>query len=320
MNVGLVGLGGMGTVHYHNYLHIPDARVAAVVGTADADRARAAEWGVPIYESIQRMVESQTIDLVDICTPTYLHKQLTLQSLALGKPTITEKPVALTLDDALEMYAAADRAGVPLYVAQVMQFSKEIQTLRQAVREEWYGKPLDASFTRLSARPQWTQGNWLLDKAKSGLVPFDLHIHDLDVMVSLFGKPLDLRYVSCGGEGRPYREHYRFDYAFKGLHANAEAAWLNAAIPFTVGWRVYFERGMLIRDDRGLSGYDEHGRNTYYNIEDEVKIPTGINIAPTGWFLRELSHFLDCARRGEPSPLVPREQVLTVLETLQQID
>ncbi|HPS82468.1 MAG TPA: Gfo/Idh/MocA family oxidoreductase, partial [Candidatus Limiplasma sp.] len=95
MNIALVGLGGMGTVHYMNYQHIPGANVVAVVGTTEADRAKAGAWGVPIYPTLTELCGAQAVDLVDICAPTYLHRQLALESFALSKHTLTEKPVAL---------------------------------------------------------------------------------------------------------------------------------------------------------------------------------------------------------------------------------
>lgn len=319
MNIALVGLGGMGTVHYMNYLHVPDAVVVAAVGTTDADRARAAAWGVPIYASLTELCAHHPVDLTDICAPTFLHRQLALESFALGMHTLTEKPVALNLSDARAMYAAADAAGRQLYVGQVLQFSREVETLRTVVRDGRYGRPLDAMFERLSARPAWTQGSWLFDRSKSGLLPFDLHIHDLDVIVSLFGKPQNVRWTNCGASERPYREQYRFQYGFDNLTVCAEAAWFNAAIPFTARWRVYFERGMLMGDASGVTGYAADGGVTAFDVEDPVKIPTGINLPPTGWFLRELTHVTRRAAENRPSELVPRAQVLAVLETLETV-
>ena len=52
MNVLLVGPGGMGSTHYHNYLEIPGARVAALVGASPADRENAEKWQLPLYGTI----------------------------------------------------------------------------------------------------------------------------------------------------------------------------------------------------------------------------------------------------------------------------
>lgn len=318
MNIALVGLGGMGAVHWHNFAHIEDARVTAAVGVSDIDRERAGEWGIPLYGSINELCDKESVDLIDICAPTFLHKQLALESIARGKHTITEKPAALSLNDAMQMFNSAERAGVQFYVAQVLQFTPEIAALRRVARDNRYGRALDAHFERLTARPAWSQGSWLFDKEKSGLLPYDLHIHDLDVIVSVFGKPDSASCMSCAGKSVKYKEHYRFLYGYdNGLNVCAEAGWLNASIPFTARWRVYFERGMLVCENGALTGYSADGETTVFDVTEPIKISTGINVPPTGMFLSELNHFVSRAREGKPSELVPRAQVLSVLETLE---
>ncbi|BDF66465.1 dehydrogenase [Oscillospiraceae bacterium] len=315
--IGIVGAGGMGTVHHSNYAHIPDCEVVAVVGASDKDRENAAAWGLPLYATIAEMAAAEDPDVVDVCTPTFLHKAHASEALNLGKNVILEKPCALTKADAAALFDLAEAKGVHLYVAQVVQFTPEITVLRQVLDSGVYGKPLDAVFERLSACPRWAQGGWLFDKTKSGLVPFDLHIHDLDVIVSLFGKPKTVSYTTCGGADKGYAEQYRFTYGYDGMNVVGEAAWFNADIPFTARWRVYFEDGMLINDGQAVTGYRFGEEPKVFDTEEKVKIPTGINVPPTGWYLTELTHFLDCIRAGVPTPRVTREQVLNVLEILE---
>lgn len=316
MNVILVGLGGMGTVHRHSYQHVPGVKVAAAVAATPRERERAAQWGLPVFGSITEACAHTDAKLVDICAPTFLHKALALESLGQKRHTLVEKPAALSSADAREMFAAAESNGVKLYVAQVLQFTRDVEILRDIVRTGALGAPLDACFERLSARPQWSQGSWLMDEEKSGLIPFDLHVHDLDVIVSAFGRPQRASYTMCAdADGFPVA--YRFAYGYEGFHVNAEAAWFNAPIPFTARWRVCFEKGTLISDDKGLTCYRQDGTITPYDLSEPVKIPTGINLPPTGMFLRELTHFADCAQKDIPSERVPKEQVLSVLEVLE---
>lgn len=320
MNILLVGLGGMGTCHYKNYCEIEGAQVVACVGRADSDKAAAASWNLPIYESISEACAAHAVDVIDICAPTYLHKALVIEAAKQKKHVICEKPIALKLADAKEMYAACEENGVQLYIAQVLQFTREVETLREVAADRRYGKPLDGCFERLTAAPKWSAGGWLFDKDKSGLLPFDLHIHDLDVIVSIFGKPDDVIFTECAGEGKVYSEQYRFLYVYhNGMNVCAEAAWFNAAIPFTARWRVYFERGMLVCDHNGVTGYDADGTITKFDITDPVQVDCGINLGTSGWFYRELSHLLDCAKKGEPSDLVPKQRVLDVVEILEKI-
>ena len=319
IKVALVGTGGMGTVHFSNYAHIDGCQVVAVVDTAEIAKERAKEWSIPIYTTIEEMAKSEQVDVVDVCTPTFLHKSLVMNALTLGFHVITEKPVALTHRDAEEMFALADKMGKQLYVAQVLQFTKEIELLHKLVKKETFGKPLDAYFERLSAAPTWALGGWLFDKQKSGLLPFDLHIHDLDVIVSLFGKPNEFNFTSCGGTDKSYKEHYRFLYRYNNLNVAAEAAWFNADFPFTARWRVYFENVVLVNDGTRVIAYPAGKESIVFDTEEGIKIPTGINLPPTGMFYNELSHFMNCIEKGISSDKVSREQVLTVVQLLEQI-
>jgi UDP-N-acetylglucosamine 3-dehydrogenase len=80
IRIGIVGTGGMGTVHYSNYTHIDGCQVAALIGITDQSRECSAQWGIPLFESIDAMMSSVEVDVVDICSPTFLHKQHTLEA------------------------------------------------------------------------------------------------------------------------------------------------------------------------------------------------------------------------------------------------
>lgn len=319
MKILLVGAGGMGSAHFHNYACIPGACVQALVGVSEADRQSAARWGLPLYPTIAQAVAQEQVDLADLCVPTFLHASLALEAFRCGLHVITEKPCALSRSDAEKMFSAARAAGRQLYVAQVVQFTKETEVLRRIVSDGRYGHPLDGFFERLSARPAWSQGAWLLDRKKSGLLPFDLHIHDLDLIVSLFGVP-EHSWVSACNENSGLKDHLRVQYSFPGgLSVCGEAAWFNACIPFTARWRVYFERGMLIYDGNSVTVYEANGKVTVFDTTDPVQIESGINLPSNGWFFRELTHFLACAEKNTPSPLITEQQVLSVLSVLEQL-
>lgn len=319
VKIGLVGAGGMGKVHYANYQEITGVEVVAVVDAAPNAVETAKQWGLPLFKTITEMNAAVEVDMVDICTPTFLHHDMVMESLACGKDTICEKPIALHYADAKEMLDTAESKGLHLYVAQVLQFTKEVEILHRIVESGELGKPLDAEFERLSACPNWALGGWLFDRNKSGLLYYDLHVHDLDVIVSVFGKPDSYRYTSCRGAGKTYPEQIRIDYDFGGTHVVGEAAWFNADIPWTARWRVYFENGMLINDDKGLISYQFGREPIKYDTHDEVMISTGINVPPCGWYYNELVHFVDCHRKGIDTPRVSREQLLTVMQLLEEM-
>ncbi len=321
IRIGIVGSGGMGRVHYANFAAIAGAQVVAICDNSPNGIQAAQEWNLPRFDTIAEMVAAVELDVVDICTPTFLHRDMVLEALKANKNVICEKPIALSSKDAREMLAEAQNRGLHLYIAQVLQFTREVEILRGAVASGEFGKPLDAYFERLSACPQWAMGGWLFDKARSGLLPYDLHIHDLDIIISLFGKPESFSFTQSRGAGREYPEQMRFLYTYPdGLTVGAEAAWFNAPIPFTARWRVAFENGMLINDGTTLTGYVFGQEPRIYDTADEVMISTGINVPPCGWYYNELKHFLDCLRENKDTPHVTAQTLLTVMELLEEMN
>ena len=100
----------MGAVHYANYRELKNCRVAALVGVSEKDREHAAQWQLPLYDSIAHMLEAQPeIGVVDITTPTFLHYGMVMEALQYKRDVITEKPIALSLANAREMLDEADR-------------------------------------------------------------------------------------------------------------------------------------------------------------------------------------------------------------------
>lgn len=316
--IGIVGAGGMGTVHISNYGYIEHAEVAAICDRTPEAEEKAKELGLPIYKELEEMLLNEDLDIIDVCTPTYLHQEHVTKSIMAGKHVICEKPLTLKYEDAKAMIALAEEKQVLICVGQVLQYSKEAEVLHELIDSGCYGRPLDAVFLRLAACPGWVKGGWLFDKEKSGLLPYDLHIHDLDFIISLFGKP---ETVSCTSSGKPdkaYKEHYRFSYGYDKLTVSAEAAWYSANIPFTATWRIYFEQAVVIHDGITVTAYEMGKEPKVFDTEETLKIPTGINLAPTGMFYRELNDFLGKMERGE-SGCSRKEDILEVIRILEHI-
>ncbi len=127
LNIGLIGSGFMGQAHADAY-----RRAAALYGDlpaephlymlADANhdlaRASAARLGFEKQTGDWReLVEHPNVDVVDITSPNLLHREMALAAIAAGKHVYCEKPLAVTLEEAEEMTAAAKAAGVKTMVA-----------------------------------------------------------------------------------------------------------------------------------------------------------------------------------------------------------
>ena len=319
MRTVIAGFGGMGIVHYLNTKLVDGIEVAGIVGSTVDDRRKAEEYGLSFFPSITEAFDTVRPDVIDITTPTFLHKEHILQALAAGcKAVICEKPLALSSDDARAVIAAAEERDAVIIPAHVMRFTKEFKALKDVLEKKVYGSVLDASFSRISAMPGW-DGGWLGDKNKSGLVPFDLHIHDLDMIFALFGKPEKVSSYKRKSRGSNIDEYFHVSYAYDGFLVNAEAAWLRSSIPFSASWRVILEHAVLECDDHGLWCYPEgeypYELDTHY---DHI-VETGINVPPTGWYYEELSAIYSYFISGEKKPLIPYADIVEELKILENL-
>lgn len=319
INVLLVGLGGMGKVHLANIAYIDNVSVVSAVGSCKQDMEVSALNGIPYYESISSALkEHPEIEVVDITTPTFLHKTHVKEALDFGRTVICEKPLALSSADAEQLFLYARQKGVALYVAQVLRYTKEYKVLKKLVEDKTYGKVLDANFTRLSAEPAWAKDGWLFDKNKSGLVPFDLHIHDLDMIFSLFGKPEDIICRKRSSDGSEYANYYHMEYVYPNFSVRAEAGWLKASNPFTATWRVLFDRALVVYDGSSIYAYPQKEGKVVFDISYPVVVSTGINVPPTGWYYEELKEIFSEIYEKTCAP-IPESEIMGVLGILESL-
>lgn len=319
MDIGIVGLGGMGRVYWRVFERIDGARVTAVVSSSISE-TEAAKRGAQAFRSIKELLQGARPELCCVCTPSYLHFEHIYELLEAGVPVISEKPLAMSAAQAETLFALAQKNGVRLYTAQVVRFAFPTKILRALVCGGKYGRVLDASFSRLSAKPIWSAGNWVFDKKVSGFVPYELHLHDLDLIVSLFGLPKEARMIGLGSNEHGYQEHCGFMYKYDGFMVRAEASWFDEDIPFTVEWRVCFERAVAECRGETVTLYARGKAPEVFTPPDRgLAQSTGINVPATDMYHDELVHFLDCAKRGADSDIVVSGEVIEVIRILEDM-
>src|SRR5262249_50099556 len=126
---------------------------------------------------------------LDICLPTYLHKETAIAALKAGKHVMVEKPIALSIEDADEMVETARETGRALMVGQVLRFFPEFAHIKQVMESGHYGELAAIHLKRVISKPTWARDDWFADTSKTGGAVVDLHIHDADFVQFLFGMP-----------------------------------------------------------------------------------------------------------------------------------
>jgi 1,5-anhydro-D-fructose reductase (1,5-anhydro-D-mannitol-forming) len=160
-------------------------------GLVTRDPAKAAEYGVRAWTTLEQALGDSQVQAVYVGTPVFLHAPQTIPSLRAGKHVICEKPMAMNQAEALTMVRAAEASGKTFGVAYYRRSYPKVQRARQLLAAGAIGKPVSAELTN----HMWFDGtgsrNWLVDPAKAGGGPlFDVASHRIDVLNFLFGQPL----------------------------------------------------------------------------------------------------------------------------------
>ena len=319
VRLAVIGSGKMGKTHLDNYKYIDKAKVVALIGNSDNTKELAANRDLKRYDNLDIAFSNEEIDIVDITTPTFTHYDIAKKAILHNKSVICEKPFTLDVYKAKELFFLAKERNCFIYVAQVVRYMKETQLLKQIVDDKRFGRVLDAEFNRLSSYPTWIQNDWLKDRDKSGLLPYDLHIHDLDLIISIFKEPKSYEIYDGGRDNIGYSEFYRFTYKYDDFQITSQASWYNASYPFTNNWRVVFENAVLVFDGNTLKAYPRDKEIINYNNKDNVKIHTAFNNKPSGYFYNQLTDFITSFEEKRESNIVKNDEVIKVLSLLNSI-
>lgn len=187
MKIGIVGCGNIArNVHVPVWKKIREARVAGVCDLNEASaRMMASETGAKKYESLGDLLADDNIDIIDICTPTSTHFDISIEALRAGKHVLVEKPMALRSALAKEMLNEAHRRDRRIGVVQHYLYSRGFLKLKEILA----GKDLfhvEINF--------WTDrwvppDHWSVKEEIGGGLLFEQGVHSCYILVGLIGQP-----------------------------------------------------------------------------------------------------------------------------------
>jgi len=295
VRIGIAGIGFMGVTHYKAAQQIEGGRVAAVF-TRDPKKL-AGDWtnvrgnfggaggmqdlsGIRKHSQLEQIINDPEIDLLDICLPSYMHREVTLAALKAGKHVLVEKPIALSVADADAMVQAAQQAGRALMVGQVLRFFPEFAHIKQVMASGEYGDLRALHLKRVISKPDWSGDDWFSDPSKTGGAVVDLHIHDADFVHYLFGMPRQV--FASGLVGKDGQVGYVVtQYLYEGQNrcvTAASGAVAMSGVMFEHGFDAYFERATL-----------RYNSLPYSEATGETPIPLTVYTEDGGKFVPELA-------------------------------
>ena len=200
IGIGVIGMGWMGMAHSRAYRAIPDRfwdggiRPHLVVCADDLPARAAQAQEMFSFENCttdwRAVIENPAVQVVNIASPNYLHKEMVLAAIAAGKHVFCEKPIGRYPEEAIEVAAAAESAGLFTGVGFNYRWAPLVQYTQQLVREGKLGELTHyrGRFYSMYGSNPYGQLSWRFKFEQAGYgVLGDIMTHVVDMAHMLVG-------------------------------------------------------------------------------------------------------------------------------------
>lgn len=331
LRIGIIGSGGIARGHARAYKSRPDVRVVGVCdivpGKAKAFIEAQELEGAADFERVEDLLELG-LDAVSVCTPNVAHHSTSIAALNAGAHVLVEKPMAVTLEQAVEMAQTAKRMNRILSVGFQPRYDPNMQTLTQIVRSGQLGTIYYVE-TGGGRRRGMPGGTFIRkDLAGAGAMA-DIGCYSLDLALNALGypKPLSVSAATYNFLGRSPKYHPEadrfevedFGVAFVRLEGNitlvVKISW--AMHMDTLGATIFLgsEAGLKVTPPGSgpWSGAWDGGIGSITLFHDLLghmtESPIPIRRHDINIFAEKVHDFVRAVQTGGPAP-IPGEQIV----------
>jgi len=335
IKVGIIGTGWIAEAHIASYLRQPDVEIVAgadlVPGKAEAFFKKFGVEGVRCYPDHKSMLEAEQLDCVSVCTYNCTHAECAIDALNAGVNVLLEKPMCVTLDEAVAIMKAEKASGKLLSIGFQPRFDENMQMIKKIVQSGELGEVyyIQTGGGRRRGIPT-PYGTSFIAKDTGGIGALgDIGCYSLDMVLNAIGYPKPLTvtgYTSNFFGTRPdyYPTHPEYAAAFGVDDFAAAFVRLEGGIilDFRISWAANIDTpgdtlilgkkaGLRIPSTNCWNGTVGGPMKLYYDVagsQCETIIPIIEHKGPSLFDLK-IRSFLDASMNGLPAP-VPSSQIL----------
>lgn len=194
IKVAIIGTGGISHAHIGAYLKFPErCKIVALVDIIPGKAQKVKEqYGLDcgVYLDHHDILPLD-IDLVDVCTPPFVHAEISINAMRAGKNVVCEKPMAASLEECDAMLRARDESGKKLSIIAQNRFRKEIRNLKALLDSGMAGPVRHAQIDSFWYRAHcyydlWWRGTW---EKEGGGCTLNHAVHHIDMLGWMMGRP-----------------------------------------------------------------------------------------------------------------------------------
>lgn len=197
LRIGLIGAGHISITYLEAYKNINNCKVVAICDVnQETASERADKYGIEkVYTDYRELLKDDSIDAVNILTPTFTHKGIILEALKCGKHVMCEKPPALNAEEVRECEQAAKGTGKLLWFAFVCRYRNAEKYVKSFIESGKLGKLVSAE-CRILNRCMSSE-SWFASREKGGGVLRDQCIHSLDSILYFMNYPKPVAVIAA---------------------------------------------------------------------------------------------------------------------------
>ncbi|MEM2136541.1 MAG: Gfo/Idh/MocA family oxidoreductase [Candidatus Methanomethylicia archaeon] len=219
VGVAVIGCGFWGRNHLRVLSENSRAElIAAVDVNQDVLEKVKMRYDVEVYRDYHEILGDKRIEAITICTPSTTHAKIALEVIESGKNVLVEKPMTITVDEAMKILNKAKTVEVKLMVGHIERYNPAVQRVKDIVRKGEIGEIVLISSRRVSRWPERI--------GDVGVIR-DLAIHDLDLMRYITSREPTEIYAAAGSLKHKYEDHANIILKFdSNPTAFIEANWI----------------------------------------------------------------------------------------------
>lgn len=194
LRVGIIGTGGIANAHVGSYKNIPEVEIVA---GADIIPGKAREFldrhnltNAKAFEDHRQLLELD-LDAVSICTYNSTHAVCTIDALKAGKHVLLEKPMSVTLDEAVSMVKAEKESGKILTIGFQPRYDENMKMIKEIVQSGTLGRVYYIQ-TGGGRRRGMPGGSFIQEKYAGVGALADIGCYSLDMVLNAIGYPKPL--------------------------------------------------------------------------------------------------------------------------------
>ncbi len=336
LKVAIIGCGWIAEAHVKSYIKCPDVEIVAaadlIPGKAEAffDGLGFDTDKLRFYPSHKELLDTEELDAVSVCTYNATHAECTIYALEKGVNVLLEKPMCVTLQEAIEICRAEKKSGKVLSIGFQPRFDENMKMIKKIVQSGELGEVyyIQTGGGRRRGIPT-PFGTSFIEKETAGLGALgDIGCYSLDVVMNAVGYPKPLTVTGYKsdffGKSPKYSNKPEYVDVFGVDDFAAGFVRLEGGIilDFRIAWAMHMdtpgdslifgkEGGLRIPSTDCWNGSVGGPMKIYHDVAGE-QVETTIPILNNGGkdlFDMKIRSFLDAVITGSPSP-VPSSQII----------